>query len=40
MAYSGPNKVYVNKRGEVFRNDRHGNAQYAFYECVRECQGG
>jgi RHS repeat-associated protein len=38
--YMGPLKKCVNNSGEVIRNDRPGNAQYAFYECLKECNEG
>jgi len=38
--YMGPLKRYVNQDGDVFSNDSYGNAQYASYECLRECEEG
>lgn len=38
--YMGPLKSYVNVHGKRYSNDRHGNARYAYYECLRECNQG
>jgi RHS repeat-associated protein len=36
--YMGPGKVYWDKDGVAWRNDQFGNAQYAYYKCLEECE--
>jgi len=36
--YIGPRKTYVCEEGDTYSNDRYGNAQYAFYKCLAECE--
>jgi RHS repeat-associated protein len=36
--YMGPAKVYRDKDGLTWRNDLFGNAQYAYYKCLEECE--
>jgi YD repeat-containing protein len=35
----GPGGSYVGKDGHTYTNDPYGNAQYAFYRCIDECEG-
>jgi len=36
--YIGPRRTYVTEDGDTYSNDRYGNAQYAFYKCLEECE--
>ncbi|HYQ00521.1 MAG TPA: RHS repeat-associated core domain-containing protein [Polyangiaceae bacterium] len=36
--YIGAGKKYVCEEGNTYTNDRYGNAQYAFYQCVKDCE--
>jgi RHS repeat-associated protein len=37
--YLGKNKVYHANNGLTYRNDSRGNAQYAYYACLEDCEG-
>jgi hypothetical protein len=38
LPYIGPGAVYYGNDGQIYQNDRYGNAQYAFYRCIEECE--
>jgi RHS repeat-associated protein len=38
--YIGPAKRYRDRDGLVWQNDLRGNAQYAYYKCLEECEEG
>jgi RHS repeat-associated protein len=38
--YLGPAKRYRDRDGLVWQNDLRGNAQYAYYKCLEECEEG